>query len=74
MATQLPSVEQVRDALQSLSPADLRLLAERSDVPLTTLLNIKGSDKARGPSLETVRKFWPHLQKLAKNAADKQGA
>lgn len=69
MVTQFPSVEQVREGLNALTPGDLRLLAERSEVPLTTLLNIKGSDKARGPSLETVRKFWPHLQKLVKKTA-----
>lgn len=69
MVIQFPSVEQVREGLNSLTAADLRMLAERSDVPLTTLLNIKTSDKSRGPSLETVSKFWPHLQKLSKKTA-----
>jgi hypothetical protein len=64
MATQFPSVEQVRDGLNLLSSSELRTLADDSDVPLTTLLNIKQSDAPRGPTLETVRRFWPRLTKL----------
>lgn len=64
MATQIPSAEAVRERLLALEHGQMQELARKSGVPLSTLSNIRNSDK-RGPSVDTVRKFWPHLLRLA---------
>lgn len=68
MASQFPSAEAVRERLLALEHGQMQQLARESGVPLSTLSNIRNSGK-RGPTLETVSKFWPHLLKLAKARA-----
>jgi hypothetical protein len=67
MATQIPSADAVRERLKALEHGDMQALAKLSGVPLSTLSNIRNSSK-QGPTVDTLRKFWPHLLKLAKKA------
>jgi hypothetical protein len=61
MATQIPSLKQIRKRLESYTMEELKQLAEDSRVGFGTLLKIKlGTTK--NPGIETVRKFWPHLK------------
>jgi predicted transcriptional regulator len=69
MATQIPSVDEVRQRLNEA--AELGLIPElskKSGVPVTTLSNIRSSGK-QGPTVDTLRKFWPHLQRLMNKRA-----
>jgi transcriptional regulator with XRE-family HTH domain len=68
MATQIPSAEDVRAALRSLGRGQMQELADKSGVPVTTLSNIRNSSK-QGPTVDTLRKFWPHLLRLTRKAA-----
>jgi hypothetical protein len=65
MATQIPSADAVRERLKALKHGDMQQLATDSGVPLSTLSNIRNSSK-QGPTVDTLRRFWPHLLKLSK--------
>jgi hypothetical protein len=60
----IPSGIAVRNAMSSLSMAQLERLAELSGVPWTTLYKIK-LGKTRSPGIETVRKFMPFIEQAA---------
>jgi hypothetical protein len=67
MATQIPSADAVRERLKALEHGQMQQLANDSGVPLSTLSNIRNSSK-QGPTVDTLRKFWPHLLKMPKKA------
>lgn len=69
MATKIPSAAEVRERLSALDRGQIPMLARDSGVPVTTLINIRDSDKPQGPTVETLRKFWPHLVKLTAKKA-----
>lgn len=64
MAIQIPSASDVRKALADLERGQLQELADKSNVPITTLTNIRKSTSEQGPTVDTLRKFWPHLLRL----------
>jgi predicted transcriptional regulator len=69
MSNQIPSAQTVRERLLALEHGRMQELADKSGVPVTTLHNIRKSGK-RGPTVDTVRKFWPVLLRMtAKKAA-----
>jgi predicted transcriptional regulator len=68
MASQIPSADEVRQKLAALERGQFQELSKRSGVPITTLTNIRDSGK-QGPTVDTLRKFWPHLLRLARKAA-----
>lgn len=68
MRTLLPSADQVRTGLQSLSLAELSGLSVRSGVPFSTLVKIRNGHTPN-PGLETVRKFYPHIPTGAEKGA-----
>jgi predicted transcriptional regulator len=60
--TLIPSLDEVRAVLAHLLPGQLADLADASTVPLSTLYKIRqGVTDKRGPGIETVGKFWPHV-------------
>lgn len=59
MNSTIPSAEQVRDRLATLSHAEMRKLAAESGVPFTTLWKVRAGE-TKNPGVETVRQFW-HL-------------
>lgn len=63
METALPGVDEIREAMEPLTLADLDTLAAASGVPATTLYKIKRGETLN-PGIETVRKFMPHLAAL----------
>ena len=61
MNPDIPSIEQLKAALCTLSYAQTVHLAKLSGVPFTTIWNVrKGSTE--NPGIETVRKFAPHIE------------
>lgn len=68
MATQIPSAETIREKLSELGHGQMQQLAKDSGVPLSTLSNIRNSGK-QGPTVDTARKFWPHLLRLLRARA-----
>jgi predicted transcriptional regulator len=72
MSTHIPSAEDVRKRLSELGRGQMQELADRSGVPVTTLSNIRNSGK-QGPTVDTLRKFWPHLVRMAKKPAVESG-
>jgi hypothetical protein len=69
MATQIPSAEDVRNKLAELERGQMQELSDLSGVPVTTLSNIRNSSK-QGPTVDTLRKFWPHLKRLVGKKAE----
>jgi hypothetical protein len=69
MAYQVPTAEDVRSRLASLERGQLQRLASDSKVALSTLTNIRDSEKRLGPSVDTLRKFWPLLVKMTREKA-----
>jgi hypothetical protein len=67
MATQIPSADTVRERLLALEHGQMQELSAKSGVPLSTLSNIRKSSK-QGPTVDTLRKFWPHLLRMARKA------
>lgn len=65
MSNQIPSASDVRKLLDELQRGQLQELSDASGVPVTTLVNIRKSGK-QGPTVDTLRKFWPHLVRLTK--------
>lgn len=60
MSHVIPSAGEVRSRLQALEPGQLEALAQRSGVPVTTLIKVRNGQTAN-PRLETVRVIWPEL-------------
>jgi predicted transcriptional regulator len=60
MNANIPSAQEVRAKLQALSPTTLEALAQRSKVPLSTLVKIKYG-QTDNPRIDTVRAIWPEL-------------
>jgi predicted transcriptional regulator len=60
MDVSFPSMEDVRSRLMALAQAELEALAERSKVPLPTLVKIRYG-QTENPRIETVRALWSHL-------------
>ena len=60
MNTSIPSAKDIRQELVSLGTAQLRILAELSGVPFTTLWKVR-SGETSNPGVETVRKFRPYI-------------
>ena len=68
MSQDIPSAGEVRALLQPLRHAQLQALAAASGVPFTTLWKVR-SGETGNPGLDTVRKFLPHVAKVAEAAA-----
>lgn len=71
MADQTPvvaSADQVRKALARLTLKQLDRLQELSGVPALTIYKIKRGE-TENPGIETVRKFWPHIDAVAEEGA-----
>jgi hypothetical protein len=68
MNTEIPSAEQVRQALEPLTMAQLDRLAELSGVPAPTLTKIKYGQTEK-PGLDTVRAFLGHIEAALQPAA-----
>lgn len=62
MATRIPSIQEVRQALLALTREEVRGLCAATEMPFTTVLKIRGG-QTTDPGLETVRAIWPHLSK-----------
>jgi predicted transcriptional regulator len=67
MNTDLPSTDEVREALAQLNTAQLDLLAGLSGVSIRALYKLKAGATSN-PGLETVRAFLPHVA-VARRAA-----
>jgi hypothetical protein len=65
MAKAFPSTQVIQDRLKGLSHAQLQRLAALSGVPFTTIWKIRIND-TKNPGLETVRKFWQHVEAVEK--------
>lgn len=61
MSMQIPSVSDVKRGLESLSHAGVQELSRVSGVPFTTIWKIRDGT-TENPGMETVRKFWTHIQ------------
>jgi hypothetical protein len=66
MITKLPSAAELRTALAPMNYAQLQRLADLSDVPFHTLRKVRDGETAN-PSLETARKFAPHIKASLKH-------
>lgn len=60
MQSPIPSATDVRSKLEPLKLAELEALAERSGVPITTIIKVRNGQTAN-PRLETIRAIWPEL-------------
>ncbi len=61
MSTTLPSVQDIRCRLESLTRTKLQALSEASGVPFTTLWKIRVGE-TKNPGIETVRMFFRLLE------------
>lgn len=61
MSMQIPSVSDVKRGLESLSHSGVQELSRISGVPFTTIWKIRDGT-TENPGMETVRKFWTHIQ------------
>lgn len=60
MNTDIPTVDEIRDALKPFTHAPMQRLAKLSGVPFTTLWKIKDGT-TKNPGVATVRQFLPHV-------------
>lgn len=60
VTSDIPSADEVRQALKPLNLKQLEALARASGVPFTTIYKIKLGDTVN-PGIETVRQFLPFL-------------
>lgn len=60
MDQNIPSAEQVRQALRPLNLRQVDVLARLSGVPATTIYKIKRGE-TKNPGIETLRDFFPHI-------------
>ena len=58
----------IKSRLDKMNQADIQSLADRSEVPFTTLLKIKGG-QTPDPRFSTVARFAMHLGKPSKAKA-----
>lgn len=65
----IPSAEEVRAALASLTLKQLDRLEALSGVPATTIYKIKRGETGN-PGIETLRKFMPHIADAQKPAPE----
>jgi predicted transcriptional regulator len=63
MTSEIPSAAEVRSRLMSLTPTQVEELAEKTGVPLPTLIKIR-HDQTKNPRIETVRALWPALVEM----------
>lgn len=68
MSIKIPPFSVIKNRLEELNQADIQRLADRSNVPFTTLLKIKGG-QTPNPRFNTVAQFAPHLRKPMKAVA-----
>jgi hypothetical protein len=61
----VPSGAEVKARLAKLEYAGLRALSEASGVSINTLYSIRDHAGDPNPGIDTVRRFLPHLPKLA---------
>lgn len=59
----IPSIEQIREALQPLTLKQLEELERLSGVPATTIYKIKRGETAN-PGVETIGRFLPHVSSV----------
>ena len=70
----IPTSLQVREALATLTLAQIERLAALSGVPWTTIYKIKRGE-TDNPGIETVGRFLPHVQSVRDaTEVDAQGA
>lgn len=60
VTTQVPSAVEVREVLAAMSRQQLLRVAQRSRVPLPTLVKIR-CGQTTDPRIDTVHAIWPHL-------------
>lgn len=60
MATDIPSVSEVRERLQRLSWSQLQDVCKRTGAPFTTVWKIRCGE-TQNPGIETIRLIWPDL-------------
>jgi hypothetical protein len=63
MIDRIPSVDEVRAALEPLTLRQLERLSELSGVPTPTIYKVKLGETTN-PGIETVRKFAPHISSV----------
>lgn len=75
MDIQIPPVSTVKAELEALSHASMQRLAAIAEVPFTTIWKIRDGTTGN-PGLETVGKFWPHVEglKVAQGAGKAEAA
>jgi len=64
MQTDIPTPEQLRAKLEAMGAADMRRLADATQVPFHTLVKIRNGETTN-PRLRTVRSLWPALNEAA---------
>ena len=65
MSATIPSTEDLRRRLAGFDTRRLRVLAEMSGVPFTSLYNVK-QGYSNNPGIEMVRRFFPHIRAAAR--------
>jgi len=61
MDARIPTIEELRSALEPLGQSELMELAAASGVPFHTLLKLRRGE-TQNPRLDTVRSLIPHLR------------
>jgi predicted transcriptional regulator len=69
MASQLPTFSDLKGRLAGMTHAEVQKLATQSGVPFMTLWNIRAGN-TKNPRLETLRKFWPLINRRSKERAE----
>lgn len=65
MSINFPPISEIKGGLERLGHSEVQELSKTSEVPFTTLWNIR-SGATGNPGVETVRKFYPFmLSKIA---------
>lgn len=60
MDIEIPPASDIQAALAGLTHAQVQVLAKAAGVPFTTLWKIRAGE-TENPGIETVRKFYPHI-------------
>lgn len=68
MEQTVPTAADVSSALEPMTTAQLQRLAELSGVPFHTLLKIRGGE-TKNPRVDSVAKFWPHVEAVSQQGA-----
>jgi len=61
MTNPFPSLDEIRRVLKPITMAQIDALSAASGVPPRTIYKIK-LGTTFNPGIETVRKFWPHVE------------